>query len=211
MVTFNGALPDDHEPRQLPFTSPTGSGDAMIAVFWANHGANHEFPSNKVFYDIANSNWGHDVFVHFCDNCSTDAETQWLLRVTWNDVQPASQMGVFSTCAADDIAEFEACQVDLGCNKPLEDCIDCPTESEYISQCYRNIDDECWDLRYSKVYRCAANCDPGDESCFDWCESEYYSKLNKCNYTLCRILYVIVSSRYSCSNNILQRFAGLIY
>ncbi len=82
VVTFNGALPDDHEPRQLPFTSPTGSGDAMIAVFWANHGANHEFPSNKVFYDIADSNWMHDVFVHFCDNCSTDAETQWVLRVT---------------------------------------------------------------------------------------------------------------------------------
>ncbi len=181
VVTFNGALPDDHESRQLPFSSPTDSGDAMIAIFWADHGANHEFPNNKVLYGLPFDRYAlHDAFVHFCDNCSRDFDTQWSLGVKWKEVQPASLMGAFSTCAADDISDFEECQLTFGCDMTFEECKDCPTEREIMSACFREIREDCWHVYYDDIYLCAVECEPGDAACFKACEA-YYGKETLCS------------------------------
>ncbi len=178
-MTFNGALADDDQPRQLPFSSPTGSGDAMIALFWADHRANHEFPNNKVLYGFVPEDRleVHDIFLHFCDNCSKGVETQWALAITWEEVQPASQMGKFLPCAADYIEDFEACtDTCYVSDASFEECIDCPTIEEYNTRCSDKYERICWHTNHRDIYYCAVDCEPWDDDCFDACEREYWGK-----------------------------------
>ena len=157
----------------------------MIALFWSDHGANHEFPNNKVLHGfVSESNLEmHDIFLHFCDNCSKEVETQWALAITWKEVQPASQMGKFLPCAADYIEDFEdctdSCEVHDG---SFEDCKDCPTIEEYNTRCMSYNEQICWHTNHRDIYRCAVNCDPDDDVCFDTCESDYWGK-TKCFYS----------------------------
>ncbi len=150
----------------------------MIALFWSNHGANQEFPGNRVRYAIStHSNIvspASDVFIKICDRCARDFEAKWLLRVTWEDVQPVALMGNFTDCAKDHVAEFEECVDQAGCDVDFEFCKTCSSERELERECRDLTNDDCWMVYFGDFYRCIVRCmEEENDECYDTCGPDW--------------------------------------